>query len=132
MFRYLANGNYLVKENFGVFDNNISADQLRQRNNWVRQDATDPKIDCISFTNPKPCIWIEKESKPCTVDEYGFKTCEKNMVCGNKTIKATSACNKTGPICFRKKRIEDKCCPHQTTDYAKSGNVKYCLWKKQR
>jgi hypothetical protein len=129
MFKYTANGNYIVREDFGVsvFDNELTDVQKKQTKKWKRVDATLPIIDCLSFSNPKKCTYTD-DTKQCTKDKYGLETCIMNKNC-TPSNKSATYCKKTGPICYQGKQIEDQCCPYQTTHYGKIADKKYCAYQ---
>ena len=131
MFRFTANGNYLVHEDFGVFDNQLTLDQKNQKNGWTRVNATLPEINvCLQSKYPninKPCNWIKEQTK-CTKDKYGYNTCYYVREC-KPSIQPTSYCMKKGPMCNRSTMVEDVCCPHQSTVFGSIGTNKYCAWK---
>lgn len=131
MFKYTANGNYIVREDFGVsvFDNELTNDQKNQRRKWVKEEATPVKIDCLSFSTAKKCTYTD-DTKRCTQDKYGFETCIINKNC-TPAAHFASYCKKTGPICYQKKQIEDQCCPYKTTHFGKIDDQKYCAYQKK-
>ncbi len=152
MYRYTANGNYNVREHFGVprsvFDKELTLDQKNQTKNWIRAEATLPNSNqCRSFWYESPikctwkngrrickdvkCTWIDDTEK-CTLDIYGRQICNIKKKCqeGGTELKY---CKEKGPICFNSKPVEDMCCDRRTTHFGfinENGNKKkYCAWQ---
>ena len=145
MYRYTANGNYNVREDFGVsvFDKELTLDQKNQRNDWTRVEAAlQENNKCLSYhqepsrkctwkdgkiiCKERKCTWIN-ETKKCTLDNYKREICDIKKECqeGGSEL---SYCKKRGPMCnSSSKAVEDMCCNKKTTHFGfinENGNKK--------
>jgi hypothetical protein len=148
MFRYTANGNFIMRENFSQYTE-LSLDEFRQRRaeRKIRLSINPIKNKCLSFTEPQKCSsW--NVNKTCDTDEFGFEKCNLNPECVQPNEKdmakigLKTSCMEEGPKCFQlcdinaaTKRREciqteynkGRCCPLNTTDVVKYNNKFYCV-----
>ena len=75
MFRYTANGSFIVKENFSQYTE-LSLNEFRQKRseNKIRLSTKPVKNTCLSFTDPQKCSeWkTDKTERHPETSELGF------------------------------------------------------------
>ena len=142
MFRYLANGSFIMKENFSQYTELTPEEfKLKQSQKKIRL-STKPINQCLKFTRGV-CNRFET-SKKCTTDEYGFAKCDYNPKCikpdAFQKTETKSSCLNDGPlctqICYDTKRKDchlseynkGRCCPINS-EVIKHNNKFYCLNK---
>jgi len=147
MFRFTANGHFIVKENFSQYTE-LSLDEFRQKRaeRKIRLSTKPVQNTCLTFTEPQQCSsW--KTNKSCDTDEFGFQKCNLNPECIQPNEKdlakigKKTACVEEGPQCFqacdinastkRKECVQaeynkGRCCP-LNTEVVKYNNKLYCV-----